>query len=224
MPVLTSARYARQSSALWYHSNIELSVFEKSEWFKRGWTLQELLAPQTVVFVTGKWHVIGHKGSFAHSDGRVIIGPSLETAIARITGISEKVLHSYEASTGLTVYDKLKWMEGRTTTRPEDMSYSLFGILGITLPAIYGEKYAKARQRLMAAVHRDNLALQHAENFRKITDWLSSPDPWTNHDSARQRHEPETGAWLLEHVQYLAWKSGSVRLLWIYGKAHVGCM
>ncbi|KAK5674004.1 hypothetical protein LTS10_013242 [Elasticomyces elasticus] len=27
-----------------------ISSVEKSKWFKRGWTLQELLAPQTVVF------------------------------------------------------------------------------------------------------------------------------------------------------------------------------
>ncbi|KAK0343671.1 hypothetical protein LTR59_014732 [Friedmanniomyces endolithicus] len=41
------------------------SSFEKSEWFERGWTLQELLAPPTVLFVTKGWHVIGHKGQSA---------------------------------------------------------------------------------------------------------------------------------------------------------------
>lgn len=29
--------------------------FPKSKWFKRGWTLQELLAPRTVVFYDRKW-------------------------------------------------------------------------------------------------------------------------------------------------------------------------
>ncbi|KAK4893780.1 hypothetical protein LTR49_028453, partial [Elasticomyces elasticus] len=40
-----------------------LSSFKESNWFKRGWTLQELVAPQTVVFVTKEWHVIGYEGS-----------------------------------------------------------------------------------------------------------------------------------------------------------------
>ncbi|USW54893.1 Putative heterokaryon incompatibility [Septoria linicola] len=35
----------------------------ESQWFKRGWTLQELLAPRTVVFVARGWTVIGHKCS-----------------------------------------------------------------------------------------------------------------------------------------------------------------
>jgi len=34
----------------------------RSVWFSRGWTLQELLAPQTVVFLTQAWKTIGHKG------------------------------------------------------------------------------------------------------------------------------------------------------------------
>jgi hypothetical protein len=35
--------------------------FMRSEWFERGWTLQELLAPGVVVFLAKDWSVIGHK-------------------------------------------------------------------------------------------------------------------------------------------------------------------
>jgi hypothetical protein len=200
-----------------------MSTFENSEWFKRGWTLQELLAPRTVVFVTKQWHIIGYKGCSSHSDCQPLTGFNLEKIIARSTGIPEPVLHNYKASIDWCVHDKMKWMEGRETTRPEDMSYALFGILGVTLPVIYGEKYDGARQRLLHVIHqRDNIAAQQAEQYRKIADWLAPPDPWTNHESARQRHEPQTGTWLLRHNQYLAWKSGSVRLLWVYGKAGCG--
>ena len=55
-----------------------------------------------------------------------------------------------------------------------------------------------------------------------MIDWLSPSDPWTNHESARQRHEPQTGAWLLQHDKYLAWKSGLARCLWVDGKAGCG--
>lgn len=113
-------------------------------------------------------------------------------------------------------------MEDRKTLRPEDMSYALFGILGVTLPVIYGEKFEGARQRLLAAIHqRDQAASQKAEYHRKISNWLTNHDPWMDHESARERHEPHTGDWLLRHSQYLAWKSGGSRSLWVYGK--VGC-
>jgi hypothetical protein len=34
---------------------------EKSKWFKRGWTLQELIAPKTMLFYDCNWHVLDHQ-------------------------------------------------------------------------------------------------------------------------------------------------------------------
>lgn len=198
------------------------SSFEQSEWFERGWTLQELLAPKTVVFLTKEWKVIGNKGGAAHTCSIGDVEPGLEDKISRITGIPEHVLHDYRTSVNLTVEEKLKWMEGRTTTREEDMSYALYGIFGVAPGANYGERGDRARQRLLDAIHhQDNLAAQQADRFRKIAAWLSPADPWTNHKSARQLHEPRTGAWLVQSDQYRKWKEASIRSLWIYGK--VGC-
>ena len=33
----------------------------KARWFTRGWTLQELIAPKTVVFYAADWVMIGDK-------------------------------------------------------------------------------------------------------------------------------------------------------------------
>ena len=66
------------------------------------------------------------------------------------------------------------------------------------------------------------LAAQQANHFGKIVDWLSPPNPWTNHKSARRLHEPETGSWLLQSDQYKRWKYGHTRHLWLYGKAGCG--
>ncbi|KJX98546.1 ankyrin repeat protein [Zymoseptoria brevis] len=66
------------------------------------------------------------------------------------------------------------------------------------------------------------LASKQSDQFKKITHWLSPPDPLTNHFSARQRHEPHTGAWLLDHKSYLNWKTGTIKHLWMYGKAGCG--
>jgi hypothetical protein len=39
------------------------SAFQDSVWFKRGWTLQELLAPAMVLFFNRDWIEIGTKSS-----------------------------------------------------------------------------------------------------------------------------------------------------------------
>lgn len=197
--------------------------FEQDEWFRRGWTLQELLAPRLVVFVTKDWHVIGRKGypSSSCEGTSVDLGPDLGSRLAKITGVPERVLNDWGASIDMSVEEKLRWMEGRSTTRPEDMSYALFGILGITLSVIYGEGQENARNRVLAALRqRDELSVQHAA-FQKIREWLNPPNPWTNHESARKLYVQHTGEWLFESNEYQAWKSGG-RHLWLYGGAGCG--
>ena len=219
--------YRNAELCLAYLADVEIvedkSGFKQSEWFQRGWTLQELLAPRTVVFVTKSWQVIGNKGASFHGFSGTSTGPGFERDVATITGIPESVLHDYATTRGLSVDERLRWMEGRKTSRKEDMSYALYGIFGVTPGANYGEEHEGARQRLLAAIHQqDYLAAQQAAQFRKIADWLSPPDPWTNHDSARRRHEPQTGVWLLQAEKYRTWKNGSISHLWVHGKAGCG--
>lgn len=66
------------------------------------------------------------------------------------------------------------------------------------------------------------LTAQYLGRFMKITAWLSPPDPWTNHKSARNRCESRTGTWLLKSSQYQQWRSGSISHIWMYGKAGCG--
>ncbi|KAK5113651.1 hypothetical protein LTR62_003278 [Meristemomyces frigidus] len=196
------------------------SSFEKSQWFRRGWTLQELLAPRVVLSVTVEWHVVGHKGSPVYNECQPSTGRSLDKIVSRSTGIPEAVLQDYGAGMQYTIDEKMRWMEGRKTTRPEDMAYSMFGILGVTLPVIYGEKYDRASRRLEDVIRqRGNVAAQQAEQYKKIVDWLAPPDPYANHESARQLHQPCTGTWLTGSAEYQDWKGSLTRHLWIYGKA-----
>ena len=58
-----------------------LSSFRRSVWFTRGWTLQELLAPTTVLFFGSDWTLVGGKHGLA-------------TVIEEITGIDVDVLVS----------------------------------------------------------------------------------------------------------------------------------
>ncbi|KAL0467608.1 HET domain-containing protein [Neurospora intermedia] len=101
---------------------------EKCRWFTRGFTLQELIAPKTVVFFDRDWNVIGGK----KDEGILEI-------IVRTTGISELVLAGSQPVGNSTIAERMLWASSRETTRPEDKAYCLLGIFEINMPLIYGE-------------------------------------------------------------------------------------
>ncbi|KAM3414332.1 hypothetical protein BST61_g10979 [Cercospora zeina] len=195
----------------------------RSEWFRRGWTLQELLAPRVVVFLANDWRVIGNKGASLHKSILSLSGPGLEAIIAAATSLPEDVLHDFDKSKRIPQSEKLKWIEGRDATRKEDLSYALYGILDAHLGANYGEGFGGARDRLIAALHeREDRKGCQADKFRTIKTWLDPPDPWMNHETARIGRAADTGDWLLQSPIYRNWRDGTTRLLWLYGKAGCG--
>ncbi|PIL29705.1 hypothetical protein GSI_08143 [Ganoderma sinense ZZ0214-1] len=100
--------------------------FSRSRWFQRGWTLQELLAPSILLFLSKSWHVIGSKQTFA-------------ALIAKITNIDEDILTFKRSLDEVTVARRMSWAASRKTTREEDEAYCLMGIFGVSFPIIYGE-------------------------------------------------------------------------------------
>ncbi|KAL1948106.1 hypothetical protein VTO73DRAFT_12181 [Trametes versicolor] len=111
----------------------EKSEFRRSRWFTRGWTLQELIAPHVVVFLSKDWGPIGTKSTLA-------------STVASITHISEPVLNHTQDVKDASVAMRMAWASQRVTTREEDEAYSLMGIFGVNMPALYGEgRYAFIR-------------------------------------------------------------------------------
>ncbi len=102
------------------------SAFRQSRWFTRGWTLQELLAPPVVFFLSRDWQVIGTK-------------TSLGQIIENITTIPFSVLTFQSPLRDVSVARRLSWASNRRTTRVEDEAYSLIGIFDINMPTLYGE-------------------------------------------------------------------------------------
>ena len=116
-----------------------------SVWFKRGWTLQELLAPRFLLFFTRDWSL--YRGiSSNHKKNTTILG-ELEQA----TGITSRHLTGFYPSVD-DARSRLQWASTRFTTRPEDISYSLFGVFGLHIPVLYGESVGNALGRLLAEV------------------------------------------------------------------------
>ncbi|KAK5718175.1 hypothetical protein LTR17_015823 [Elasticomyces elasticus] len=129
--------------------SVVAEAFAESEWFDRGWTLQELLAPQNVVFCNRAWQVIGHKcthqiGNFSvpcsvYDHKLKIYGPSLNTEISRPTKIDSRYLRTPVYIFGCSVACRMSWAARRKTARIEDMAYCLLGILNVNMPLLYGE-------------------------------------------------------------------------------------
>jgi tetratricopeptide (TPR) repeat protein len=112
--------------------------FRASAWFTRGWTLQELIAPVSVEFFSCEGRLIGDKAS-------------LDQLIHEITDIPLAALHNCPMSQ-FTTLERERWAERRTTTEEEDIVYCLLGILGVSMPADYGEKQESARRRLQTEI------------------------------------------------------------------------
>ncbi|KAI0633738.1 hypothetical protein C8Q77DRAFT_808688 [Trametes polyzona] len=102
------------------------SAFRNSKWFTRGWTLQELIAPKCVVFMSMDWTYLGTKASIA-------------SLLTEITGIHVGVLTFRKELAQVSVACRMSWASKRETTRSEDEAYCLMGLFGITMPTIYGE-------------------------------------------------------------------------------------
>jgi hypothetical protein len=116
--------FARLSSSL--ETPQRIPAFEDSRWFRRGWTLQELLAPATLEFYNQEWNMIGTKS---------ILAVFIETATkVQIQYILDRNTIKW-ANIGL----RLSWASERQTTRDEDIAYCLFGILEVNMPLLYGE-------------------------------------------------------------------------------------
>ena len=113
------ARQRQESEQKW------LSAFQSSRWFSRGWTLQELIAPKTLVFLSSEWVRVGDK-------------ESLRSQITARTKISSHVLLTGEIETACLA-QRMSWASSRVTSRQEDMAYCLMGLCEVNMPLLYGE-------------------------------------------------------------------------------------
>ncbi|KAI5998281.1 heterokaryon incompatibility protein-domain-containing protein [Pisolithus albus] len=143
------------------------------EWFSRGWTLQELIAPKQVKFFNKDWVYIGNRRDL----GFILHG---------ITRIPCVVLRDGLVAQRLSVAQIMSWAADRKTKRMEDRAYSLMGLFGVNMPMLYGEG-RKAFQRLQLEIIRvsddhsifawdrrvrrtDSVLAKNLDDFRKCGD------------------------------------------------------
>lgn len=184
--------------------------FKKSRWFRRGWTLQELLAPRSVEFFSKQGAWLGDKKSLKH-------------VIHQVTQIPKEALSGSDLS-NYSAAERFNWIEGRQATREEDGAYCLLGIFGIYMSLIYGEGKDNAIKRLKKTIQEScedfasgSDGRSKEERIEKIRSRLSAPHPSTNYHKAIRQRESRTGLWLLDSVKFEQWKQSSTSQLWLYG-------
>ncbi|KAI9687707.1 MAG: hypothetical protein M1822_001787 [Bathelium mastoideum] len=207
-------------------------AFRHSRWFRRGWTLQELLAPRSTEFFSSEGKILGDKSS-------------LEDQIKEVTGIPIKALRG-EPLSNFDVKERMQWANGRETTLKEDGAYCLQGIFGVFMPLIYGEG-ENAFARLEEAIDRC-LEKKHIEPFPKRSK-NRSHQPNTKHgcnpvareelleclhfDQINDRFvniqpsQAKTCEWLLESTEFMDWLDDDKYaehhgLFWMKGKPGCG--
>lgn len=128
-------------------------TFQTCRWFKRGWTLQELLASRDACF-------------FSKQEARIGDKVSLVQALHGATRIPVPALQGRPLSQ-FSVDERMSWAKERETKREEDTAYCLLGIFDIQMPLLYGEGREKALARLRKEI-------DGPQNSRTLV-----PPPWT---------------------------------------------
>lgn len=148
----------------------DISQLKDSQWFKRGWTLQELLAPQFIKFYKQDWQPLIDSDR-NHKD-------ELLTILHDITHIDIDNLKLFQPGVD-NVKKRLSWVGTRTTKKIEDIAYCLMGIFGIHMPVMYGEKhnaFVRLQKEIMALT--DDLSL---------FDWLGESSTLHSYFAAHPR-------------------------------------
>ncbi|KAF0635540.1 hypothetical protein FPSE5266_20371 [Fusarium pseudograminearum] len=180
----------------------DLPSFSTSRWFTRGWTLQELLAPKSLIFFAKDWSVFGTR-------------ESLSDKIFEITKIKKD--RTGDNIHYVSVSERMSWVSHRETTRVEDIAYCMLGIFDINMPLLYGEG-SKAFIRLQEEIIRvsnDQSIFCWEWNKDYVPDnWPSmlSPSPKTFENSGSYYKPP----WANDSLSYATSNSGlsiSLKLL-----------
>jgi hypothetical protein len=126
--------------------------FYRSEWFTRGWTLQELLAPASLHFYDHGFNYIGSK-------------IELCSYVSECTGIATKYLDGRKRFNDASIATRMSWASRRKTTRLEDEAYCLLGMFGVSIPPCYGEG--------AAAFYRLQCEILARSDDESILAWIS---------------------------------------------------
>ncbi|KAE9369059.1 HET-domain-containing protein [Stipitochalara longipes BDJ] len=162
--------YSYSKICIAYLGDVPEKKLEDSEWFNRGWTLQELIAPKEVSFFDQNWNPLGTKSD-------------LLANLSRKTKIPRAILNHTAKLSTCSVAQRFSWAATRITKRIEDRAYSLMGLFDISMPMIYGERgnaFIRLQQHIIQKSKDESIfawAMEQQEAGSKSYSGLYAPSP-----------------------------------------------
>lgn len=146
--------------------NQTMRAFEDSQWYGRGWTLQELLAPPRLMFFDRHWTCLGTRENLA---------PSINTA----AGISQALVTGFHdvSPISISAAEKFSWIATRNTSRLEDKAYCLMGLFDINMPLLYGEGKKAFRRLQLEVLRSTNDESVFIWDFPAVWPWAQARPP-----------------------------------------------
>jgi Heterokaryon incompatibility protein (HET) len=157
------------------------SAFGRSQWFTRGWTLQELIAPSELRFYGQSWNYLGSNRTLTRS-------------INVVTGIDPDIISSgfqfnrYRLQE-ICVAKKMSWAAKRITTRVEDQAYCLLGIFDVNMAMIYGEgekAFTRLQEEIIKTVDDQTILCWDDSNEMNGALLATSPGQFRNGNRIRR--------------------------------------
>ncbi|KAF8180220.1 hypothetical protein BJ912DRAFT_635108 [Pholiota molesta] len=133
-----------------------LSNVHLDPWFTRGWTLQELLAPEVIKSYDEHWK------RFVNSCDNDKEDKTIMKQIKQATTISKEEFKNIRVA---PISRIMQLAAPREVTREEDTAYSLMGIFDASISTAYGEGAARAFSRLLQEI------LASREDVLDILNW-----------------------------------------------------
>ncbi|KAI9571054.1 hypothetical protein HD554DRAFT_2077873 [Boletus coccyginus] len=142
---------------------IVIGDLSRDTWFKRGWTLMQLLASERLKFYNKMWCLLTDHLNDKQS-------PEIKAAVECATSISPlefqrfdpKLLDTYQLS------KHMRWAANRSTLLAKDRAYSLMGVFDVTIDVTYGEGGSRAFSRLFKEI-------VHLSNSPEVVNWIGKP-------------------------------------------------
>ncbi|KAF3039438.1 hypothetical protein E8E11_005984 [Didymella keratinophila] len=191
---------ARASASTHESSRPWEPAFGSSRWFRRGWTLQELLAPRSVEFFDLHGTQLGDK-------------KSLEQLLHEVTQIPLSALRNTPLDE-FGVDERMFWAEGRETKHSEDRAYCLLGLFGVSMVPNYGEGVDRAFTRLQKEIQ--------GEDFIARLPYAADAPFNSNTSQHEDACLPNTRVDLLNMIYMWANGDGEQHIFWLSGLAGTG--